>query len=481
MIPRRAPLGWSLAMVLTVGATAHCGSRTVDAVDLGQSPDGGRPPAAALGQSADGGPPPAVALGQPPDGGPPLIWPTPSHGANSDPWLVENHDSLLEMRPRVVVLDFYNYLDAQAAQKRVQATIDAIAESSRYHGYSDPTAPAFLNYALVKIVDLTDHPPPPGSTLESSTLLPTDLTGAFDASALFMPAFAAHYGFSDPADPSQALTLCQLFESGTINELWLMTGDEGSSRRPPLMAELKQVYDATNKAMPGSFADTGYQPQMPPLPRCGVTMRIAYVSPITGVDCDLVPRSLGIENTALASRPVIPYLTDNARDFFNGEFKSLDGATFDSWAQLIATGPGGWCSETMPCISYPSERPMPASVPIASGTFPDGSTWTMSPFHQGCGGAHFPSNARFMWDYANTQAVRSRCEHYALHDASGDDALVGYSSDLASVSAYAQQFGDSGCGPGWQIYLRQSMPGLHNPARATDGSPMKNWWPFLFY
>jgi hypothetical protein len=455
-------------MVLTVGATAHCGSRTVDAVDLGPSPDGG--------------PPSAVAPGQSPDGGSPLIWPTPSHGANSDPWLVENHDSIVEMRPRVVVLDFYNYLDARAAQKQVQTRIDAIAESSRYHGYSDAMAPAFLNYALVKVVDLTDRPPPPNSTLESSTLLPTDsITGAFDASALFTPAFASHYGFPDPANPSQALTLCQLFETGTINELWLMTGDEGSSRRPPLMAELKQVYDG-NKAVPGSFADTGYQPQVPPLPQCGVTVRIAYVSPITGVDCDLSPRWLGIENTALASPPVIPYLTDNARDFFNGDFKSVDGATFDSWAELVAMGTNGWCDpNSLACISYPSESQLPASVPTATGTFPDGSTWTMSPFHQGCGGAHFPSNARFKWDYANTQAVRSRCEHYALRDAAGDDALVRYSSNLASVSAYTQQFGDGGCGAGWQIYLPQSMPGLHNPARATDGSPMKNWWPFLFY
>jgi hypothetical protein len=378
------------------------------------------------------------------------------------------------------VLDFYNYLDVQQAQQRVQATIDAIAESSRYHGYSDPTAMAFLNYSIVKVVDLTDHPPPPTSTFESSTLLPTDASGGFDMSALFAPAFAAYYGFPDPGHPSQSLTLCQLFESGAINELWLMTGDETTPRRPPLMAEAKQVYDAANDPLPGSFADTGYQPLLPL--HCGVTVRVAYVSPIMGVDCDLVPRSTGIENTALASPPVVPYLTDNARDFFNGDFETVDGAKFNSWAELVAKGTNRWCEwGASACISYPSETSMPASVPVATGTFPDGSMWTMSPFHQGCGSAHFPPNARFEWDYGNTQSVRSRCEHYALGDASGSDALVGYSSNLASVSAYTQQFGDDGCGGGWQIYLRQSMPGLHNPARATDASPMKNWWPFLFY
>jgi hypothetical protein len=452
MIRRAAPFPCLLALAGYAAATAHCGSWTVDAVDLGESPDGG-------------------SL---------LIWPMPSHGANSDPWLVGNHDRVVEMTPRVLVLDFYNPWDMQQAQARVQSRIDAIAESSRYRGYSDPTAAAFLNYTIVNVVDLTDHPPPPTWSFESSTLVPTDASGAFDMSALFTAGFAAHYGFPDPDHPSQSLTLCQLFESGTINELWLMTGDETSPRRPPLEAEAKQVYDAAYNPVPGSFADTGYQPLLPL--HCGVTVRIAYVSPNMGVDCDLVPRSTGIENTAVASPAVIPYLTDNARDFFNGDFEAEDGATFNSWAELVAKGPYMWCgSLASACISYPSETSVPARVPVATGTFPDGSMWKMSPFHQGCGSAHFPPNARFEWDYGNTQAVRSRCEHYALGDASGSDTLVEYSSNLPSVSAYTQQFGGDQCGGGWQIYLRQSMPGLQNQARAIDGSPMKNWWPFLFY
>lgn len=452
MMPSRLPRRGFFTLALPLALTLACGSRTVDAVDLGESPDGG----------------------------PLLIWPTPSHSANSDPWLVANHDNIVEMKPRVLVLDFYNYMDLPQAQQRVMATVDAIAASSRYHGYSDPSAFAFLNYTIVKVVDLTDHPPPPTSTFESSTLLPTDASGAFDASALFTTAFASHYGFPDPDDPSQPETLCQLFENGTINELWLMTGDEGTTRRPPLMAESKQVYDAQNKPIAGMFADTGYQPF--PALHCNVTARIAYVSPVSGVDCDLVPRTTGIENTALASPAPIPYFTDNATAFFNDDFESNDGATFDSWTALVDLGSNGWCiSDAMACISYPSETATPASVPTASGTFPDGSTWEMSPFRQGCGNAHFPPNARFEWDYANTELVRSRCEHYDLHDASGGDALVGYSSDNASVAAYTSQFGNDGCGGGWQIYLRQSIPGLHNLAQAADGMPMKNWWPFLFY
>jgi hypothetical protein len=450
MILGRATFRRCLPLALL--ATAHCASRVVDAVDLGDAADGG----------------------------PLFIWPTPSHGANSDPWLAEHHDSLVEMQPRVLVLDFYNHMDVQEAKQQVLAKIDAVAEGSRYRGYADPTAIAFLSYSLVKIVDLTDHPPPPNSMFESSSLLPTDASGAFDASALFTSAFASNYGFTNPIAPSQPLTLCQLFEDGIINELWLMTGDEGTPRRPPLMAESKQVYDAQNKAIAGMFEDTGYDP-FPPL-RCKVTARIAYVSPTRGVDCDLVPRSAGIENTVTVSPPAIPYLTDNAIDFFNSDFKARDGALFDSWAELVVQGTNGWCgAQATSCISYPSETSVPAVVPTATGTFPDGSTWKMSPFVQGCGTSHFPPNARFEWDYDNTQSVRARCEHYDMADAAGGDRVVGYTSDMASIAALTAQYGDDGCGGGWQIYLRQSMPGVHNLAHAADGSPMKNWWPFLFY
>jgi len=196
----------------------------------------------------------------------------------------------------------------------------------------------------------------------------------------------------------------------------------------------------------------------------------------------LVPRSAGLENTASVSPPAIPYLSDNASDFFNDDFTVRYGTTFNSWADLVAQGTNGWCGlQTTACIAYPSETASPAAVPAAAGTFPDGTVWMMSPFLQGCGTSHFPPNGRFEWDYGNTQPVRSRCEHYDMHDGPGGDILDRYSSDKGSVSAYTQRFGDDGCGGGWQVYYRQNMPGLHNLAYATDGSRMKNWWPFLFY
>ena len=49
----------------------------------------------------------------------------------------------------------------------------------------------------------------------------------------------------------------------------------------------------------------------------------------------------------------------------------------------------------------------------------------------------------------------------------------------ATLAAQAPTY--VGCGGDWQIYWRQSMPGYQNKATARDGTPMKNWWPILFY
>ena len=78
----------------------------------------------------------------------------------------------------------------------------------------------------------------------------------------------------------------------------------------------------------------------------------------------------------------------------------------------------------------------------------------------------------------NNTMVQSRCEHFGLRDApDGGDTYEPYSA--AKVAALEQMFPD--CGGGWQIYWRQSIPGFGNRARNADGTPMKNWWPLLFY
>ena len=39
-----------------------------------------------------------------------LVWPNAESAANSDPWLIANHDRIRLMRPRVLAVNFVNGL-----------------------------------------------------------------------------------------------------------------------------------------------------------------------------------------------------------------------------------------------------------------------------------------------------------------------------------------------------------------------------------
>jgi len=386
-------------------------------------------------------------------------WPTTSHGANSDPWLVSHRTVITEMRPRVLVLNFQNGVSVDSARATAMRQIAAISEGSRYHGYSDASAPPFLRYEIAKVVDLTDAPPPSGWPNPSSTLLPTAPTGEFDPLALFSSQFAERYAFPDPKMPARWLSLCELFEQGVVNEVWIQDGEAGV-RRAPLSLERKQSYDGTETAVHGSFAaDTGGGGILDDI-ICGVTVRLAHQDAARGPGCDLEVRGWNIESMWAA----LPSLRADALPFLNRDFDTRFGVRFDGWASI--------CDQAgTHCIDYPSpER--------ATGTYADGMRWDIMNFRQGCGSTTFPPNATARGDMTNTTPVDSRCEHFGLRDdPAGGDAYEPYTA--AKVAALGQMFPD--CGGGWQVYWRQSIPGLGNRAKNTDGSTMKNWWPLLFY
>ena len=390
----------------------------------------------------------------------PSAWPTAGHSANSDPWLVGHRGVITELHPRVLVLNFQNGVSADSARQTAQRQVTAIAEGSRYHAYLDATAPAFLRYEIAKVVQLTDGTPPSGWPNPSSTLLPTAPTGEFDPLALFSAQFAALYGFPDPNDPSRSRSLCELFEQGIVNEVWIQDGEAGV-RRAPLSLERKQSYDAAESAVPGSFApNAGGGGRLDDI-ICRVTVRLAHLDAARGPGCDLEVRGWGIESMWDA----LPSLRADALAFLNRDFDTRFGAPFDSWAAI--------CDQRgTPCVDYPT-------VTSARGTLPNGTPWSISPFLQGCGSSRFAPNATAWGDDDNpTSTVQSRCEHFGLRDApAGGDAYETYTT--AKVATLDQMFPD--CGGGWQIYWRQSVPGYGTRAIAADGTPMKNWWPLLFY
>lgn len=422
-------------LLLAMALLGGCGRNVVDAVGLDTCD---RDPSAAGCQ--------------------PVIWPNEISLHNSDEWLVAHHDRIVELRPKVLVLQFHETTTVEGATARAERLIDAIAEGSRYHAYSYSEAPPMLRYQLAGVVDLADHPVPPGWTNPSSTLVPVGADGSFDETALFTAEFADRVGIADPLNPSRNLTMCELFERGVVNEVWLMVGEAGV-RAPELVLSRKQIYDDAGRPVPSLFdkcIGAGCLEVS-----CSVTVRLAHLSPDRGVGCDLEVRGWELGSLGRA----VPYLDRNATAFFNADFRSRFGTRFDSWDEI--------CDRlSTRCVTYPTQD-------SATGTYADGTTWTMSPFLQGCGDTEFPPNATFRWDVTNASPVLSRCEHYGMRDGSdGNDLREPYSA--MRIAGLQQTYGGD-CAGGWQIYLRQSIPGLRNTAVDDGNQPMKAWWPYLFY
>jgi hypothetical protein len=402
----------------------------------------------------------------------PTPWPTPGHSTNSDPWLVTHNQVITSMAPNVLVLNFDNGQTSAQTMAYAKEVAAALAAGSAYHAYSNPSAPTFLNYNILKVVDLTDSPS--GPSVNSN--VPLTSAGDFDPNALFnSAAFAPFYDYPDPSAPGGYQSLCQLFENGTINEVWIQDGgattlpDRTVLPRAPLYDEIKMSYDDSGAAT-GSFFDLcigggGSGTQTCLNVACSVTVRLAHLdpSPSGGPACDVLVRGWGIDGmwSALPSD-----LAVDANAFLNQDFRTRFNVSFKSWPEI--------CTAT-PCVDYPN--PM-----RARSTSGDTTVFDINPFTQGCGNSQFPPNGTQTDDFQDTNPVNSRCEGFGLGGGSnGGDVYQPYAYD-ALVASYDQMYrGNSQCYVGWQIYWRQSMPGYQNRATASNGTPMKNWWPTLFY
>src|SRR4029079_18916130 len=111
----------------------------------------------------------------------------------------------------------------------------------------------------------------------SSTKLPTTSAGAFDVAALFSSSFTASDRFTAPKDATHTLSLCEAFEQGLINEVWIQDGELTPARRAPLSLERKQNYYATETAVHGSFAPNAGGGGSLAGVTCSVTVRFAHL------------------------------------------------------------------------------------------------------------------------------------------------------------------------------------------------------------
>jgi len=408
-----------------------------------------------------------------PLGNDPEVWPNLMSAASSDPWIAAHHDELREMHPRVLALNFVNGRSNAEMNALLARIFAGLKEGSRYHGYRDPAAPAFLDYELARSVDLTDHPVPANWPFRNSTRYPRKPAGTadywhFHYGALFSQQFADHYGFADPANRARNLTLCELLERGIVHEIWIygdadLAGDVNAAE----VLEVKQRYDDQDRAVRGSFdpcAGNGCM-DASDIPACGVSFRIPWVNHSRGPGCLIHSLGHGFESMtggAARSPAAIPYLGKNFPHFAN--FDLLDrqiGAPSQSWY--------GACGSS--CVDFTGTNSL---------TWHDnrGMTGTIAQYDQGCGSVHFPPNARADYDDQNAFGVLSTCEHLGLHDGPGG-------TDLPEIytSARSKQYDALApdCEGGWQVYWRQSFPGYRNPAKDAAGAAMKNWWVYAFY
>lgn len=461
-IPRVAAIASALGL-----AIGGCGASR-------DAPPGAPPSTEGLDAGADGGVVPESDSGSG-DGG--LEWPNVDHTASSDSWIVEHHDQITKMRPRVLAINLDDDPVTRSAFKtKIGEVIAGLNEGSRYHGYSIASAQPFVEYQVAKWVDMADATPPPGWTHKYSSRVPVRCAkdrSAFytaDYAKLFSAEFAAAYDVADPKDPAKKLGLCELIGRGIVHEVWLyMNGDPDPYTCPDgstvdvgfaEILESKPIYTARPgkplKAQSGEFercAGNGClgDADFDAFKACGRTVRVLYVNSTRGPGCALHSAGHGYE--WMARSDAVPELKPRFEAFGNFDLRTRLSLPFTDWYSCNASD----------CLTFDGPNSLAWKVDTKSGTIPS--------YDQACGNVHFAPNARAHYD-ENDVAVTSSCEHFGLHDGpNGRDATEPFSR--AKYARYEKLAPD--CGGAWQVYWRQSFPGRGPLA------PMRNWWPYLFY
>lgn len=393
------------------------------------------------------------------------VWPNEESQANSDPWIAQNHQSIEQMRPRVLAINYVNARSMADMNAQLEQVIDIIAESTRYHGYEDADAPPFLAYELAYSVDLRDAAPPPGWTYNNSTLYPREDPPqgywGFDYAALFSESYADLLAIEDPDQPGHNLRLCEAIDRGLVHEVWVYGDADVPDVSAAEMLELKPEYDENFERVPGAMnpcAGNGCfdQEDLLQIP-CTRSVRVAWFNNTRGPGCFMESLSHAFEGMGRKGQTTLPYLSKYFPEFANMQLSDDHGLAIDNWYS---------CPYGEPCLSYPSSASVTYDVsPEVQGTIED--------YDARCGNVHWPPNARHHYDLDGPDAVVSSCTHW--RDGTGETEPY----DGSQHDVY-RDFAPDCMGP-FLVWWRQNIPGLHNTALDDDGQPMRNWWPFLFY
>ncbi|MCX7846742.1 MAG: hypothetical protein N2595_01740 [bacterium] len=383
-------------------------------------------------------------------------WPNAISCANSDEWLVRHHDEIRVMRPRVLVINFANANPAKRMREQTEQLIRALAESSRYHGYKNAGAPAFLQYEVFKYVDLRD------GKSGNSALTPVKRhagPGAmnFDNGALFSERYAVYWGVRDPRDAKRYLRLDELIEQGYVHEVWYFIDPDGKVRCFECV-EMKPRYDEEFRRVSNEWVQAGNGGDEDQ-PWIGRSVRINCLNWTRGIGCGF--ENLGHALEGMAHSGAIPYFTKYFYEYAMFDLDKRYGLPFTS-LYAVKMEPRQ--------IRYPARGVMEVIV--------GGRTYTVSNYVAAGGNVHFPPNATGHYDQNNTVMVLSTIEDWRIGSgADGKDLAKPWNSGV--LRRYERLAPD--CMGKWLVYWRQNMPGLENRQRDEKGQRMKNWWGFLFY
>ncbi len=397
-------------------------------------------------------------------------WPNAVSKVNGDAWLAVHHQSIRQLHPRVLALNFVNPSDPSAVATLVDDVIAGFREGSRALGYANDQVEPALDYDLVDIVDLRDgvdgrDPAPVDYAYENSTLFPRRPNGesgawSFDYKQLFSAEFAPYYGFEDPDAPGTYLTLCELIESGDLHELWIVGSGDVPDVAAAEVLEFKQRYDRSRNPIDGEFDGcAGNGCFDADVPHCARSVRIGFVNYNRGPGCYLHSQGHGLESTG--TRSVIPALSEWFVPFAGFDLDQRWGLPAQSFYGLF--GDANYAS-------YPAPDTLVAHR--------DGGQQSISPYVASCGNVHFPPNAGNHYDYSSTTPVDSECADF------GRNVLECRERAVAAVTAddwadYETLSPD--CGGAFLVWWYQNMPGFASNQFFDDARPMPSVWPFWFY
>ncbi|MFB6351157.1 MAG: hypothetical protein ABEN55_07735 [Bradymonadaceae bacterium] len=278
---------------------------------------------------------------------------------------------------------------------------------------------------------------------------------------MFTDEFAEYYGFEDPDNAGDHLSLCELVERGKIHDVWIVGAHVESDAVPAEVLEYKQRYTRNDNPIPGSFAPCAgngcFRREVSP---CGRSVRIGFINYKRGPGCYLHNMAHLMEWTN--GHGVVPGFSRWFDRYANMDLNERYGLPFQSFYHVD-------CQKDQ-CITFPDA----STVEIRH----KGETYTIENWEPVCGNCHFPPNGVKDYDFENDTEVRATCNGFGRQGVSCRQDSAGTVSQTNWKSLRSEV---PDCAGGYLTWWYRRMPAHGTSHTYPNGEAMKSVWPYLFY